>query len=149
MADMLEKLAAGDDKRPRRRDQIDLLLMRLEHLVGMERMVMEMRFRHGLTFRQLELLTGEPRRKIAAGVKGLTERLMAGDYLAIIGHGDRFSEQVLRVAYDHYLLGLGYRRIAAKQQMTTHRVRAILRRLQRWKTQHAGRTGQGSIRNSG
>ena len=139
MSNTVEKIAAGDDMRWRRRDEIDLLLMRLDHLRGVERVLMEMRFRYGLTFKQLELLTGEPRKRIAGRVNRMARELMAGDYLAIVELGDRFSEEVLRVAYDHYLLGLGYRRIAAKQQMTTHQVRVILERLERWKTQRAGR----------
>ena len=142
----MEKMADGDDRRSRRRAEIDLLLMRLEHLVGMERIVMEMRFRQGLTFRQLELLTGQPRRTIAGRVKRLAQQLMAGDYISIVGQGDRFSEEELRVAYDHYLLGLGYRRIAAKREMATRRVRVILARLERWKTHHAEAAGEGPLR---
>lgn len=132
MTEVMEKLAGEDDRRQQRRGQIDRLLDRLEYLEGEERVLLEMRFRHGLTFGQLALLTGHSRKTITGLIRRLARRLVAREYITIVAHGDRFSGEELQVAYDHYLLGMGYRRIAAKRDIKAHQVRLIVRQLHEW-----------------
>lgn len=132
MADVMAKLAAQDDRRDAMIGAVELLLDRLHYLEPEDRTLLEMRFRHGLTYGQLMLLTGQDRKVIGTRVRGLARRLMAGDYIVIVRQRDRFDEQERAVAYDHFLLGMGYRRIAEKRGLGTHRVRQILKRVQRW-----------------
>ena len=138
MVDLVEKLAAGDDRLWQRREEVDRVLGRLDLLEGEERVLLEMRYRHGVTFVQLALLTGQSRMTITARIMGLTQRLMGREYIAISGHSDQFSGEEVQVAYDHYLLGLGYRRIAAKRDLRPFRVRRIVERLREWIERNEG-----------
>jgi len=128
----LENISEAMDQRAVRAGQMDLLRLRLELLEGQEKLLVEAYICHGFSFRQLARLQGVRESKIARQIKGLIQRLMGKEYISIIRNRDRFHACELKVAYDYYLLRLGYRTIAQKRGMSQYQVRKTIGRLKRW-----------------
>ena len=125
----VDKVAYNQDLRSEMVYRVECLQLRLGLLEPDDRVLLEMHLNHQVRFRQLEILTGIPARTLARRAKGLADRLVGEKYISFIRQRERFSEDELQVAYDHYLLGLGYRQIAAKRRIATSQVRLILTRL--------------------
>ena len=109
--------------------RVECLQLRLGLLEPDDRILLEMHLNHQVRFKQLEILTGISARKLARRAKSLADRLAGETYISFVRQRDRFSEADLQVAYDHYILGLGYRQIAGKRRLATSQVRIILKHL--------------------
>ena len=123
---VISTLSEDADIRLRRREEVDVLVSRMGLLRAQDRALLEMQVTHACTYKQLSRLCGLSAQQVARRIKGLIRRLIGQDYITIYRHKERFSESQMEVAYDRYLLGLGYRKIAGKRGIEAHRVRRIL-----------------------
>ena len=136
MTDIFARIAMQHDQRPHRAGQVDYLLSRLNLLEPQDRVLLELHFAHQVNYNQLAHARGTSPKTIARQVRSLTRRLMADDYVALAARMDDFTTEELAVAYDHYLLGLGYRSIARKRQLAQKQARRVIRRLDEWLQKH-------------
>jgi len=67
----------------RHRDQIDLLRSRLNLLNGKDKVMMTMYLENGNSFRQIARLTSVSEARIARRIRGLTKRLIDGQYISV------------------------------------------------------------------
>ena len=123
---MVSTLSDNADIRHRRRDELDLLISRMGLLKAKDRTLLDMQIRHACSYRQLSRLSGLSEEQVSRRNKALIRRLTGHEYITIYRHKECFSETQLLVAYDRYLLGLGYRKIAAKHELEEYPVRRIL-----------------------
>ncbi|MCH9021892.1 MAG: hypothetical protein IID32_03930 [Planctomycetes bacterium] len=126
---MVSTLSDNADIRHRRRDELDLLISRMGLLKAKDRTLLDMQIRHACSYRQLSRLSGLSEEQVSRRNKALIRRLTGHEYITIYRHKECFSETQLLVAYDRYLLGLGYRKIAAKHELEEYPVRRILSEL--------------------
>jgi hypothetical protein len=110
----------------------------IQTLIGMlepyERVVLDLHINHNVTVYQMSVLSGRSQQAIGSLIRRLLSQLAKGHYLMLYRqrHWRHASPKALKVGYDRYLLGMGYRTIAAKRQMSTKEVRQILKRQDRW-----------------
>ena len=105
---------------------MDILVSRMDLLHAPDRVMLEMRVKHGCSYRQLSRLNGLSAQQVARRIRGLIRRLIGPEYIVIYRCKESFSEQQMLAAYDRYLLGLGYRKIAMKRGLEEYKVRRIL-----------------------
>ena len=65
-------------------------------------------------------------------IKRLTQRVMGQSYICFVRQERRFSSGQMALAYDRYILGLGYRAMARKHGLGEWSVRRQIHKLQRW-----------------
>ena len=123
---IVSTLSENADIRHQRRDEVDLLISRMGLLKAQDRALLEMQVKNACTYRQLSRLSGLSEEQVSRRNKGLIRRLTGHEYITIYRHKECFSETQMLVAYDRYLLGLGYRKIAGKHGLGEHPVRRIL-----------------------
>lgn len=126
MGPVLDHVAAGSDGREALQAELEVLRWRMELLQPADRLWLEAYLNEGLSFRRLGELTGVGERTVARRVGSLMRRLGGPEYISVVRQRERFGVEEQAVAYDHFLLGLGYRRIAAKRGLSTRRARAAL-----------------------
>ncbi|MCP4710119.1 MAG: hypothetical protein GY869_15960 [Planctomycetes bacterium] len=129
MMEMLENISVGWDRRGARAAEVAFIEMRLGLLKKVDRLLPELYYSKGLTFREIGQLIGVEERKVARRIRQLKERLLGDEYISIVRRKGEFSAVELEVAYDRYILGLGYRRVAKKRGMGEREVVRIIRRL--------------------
>ena len=112
------------------RDRIDLLRARSGLLEGRDKVLMEMYLANGSSFRQMARVAEVNETTIARKIHGLVKRLVDGQYITCLRNKGRLDALELRVAKDYFLGGLGQRKIAKKQAISTYRVRKILGKIQ-------------------
>jgi hypothetical protein len=127
--EFLDNMAERSDCRRKEVANIDFLLLRMEMLEPGDRVEMEMHFCNNASFSQIAQLSGMSVSTVSRHIKRMAERLLGNDYITIIRNRGDFSRQELNVAYDHFLLGMGYRTIATKRRLGTAVVRRIIRQL--------------------
>ena len=125
----IERLPAQADRRPIRAGELDRLLSRMALLNAEDRLLLEMHLEHGVTYEQMARICGVHPSTVARRVRQITRRLLADEYITIVRHRRQFRPDELAVAYDRYLLALGYRAIARRRQLGTKKVRQIIRHL--------------------
>lgn len=108
---------------------IDVLIARLELLRKSEKALLEAYLQDDVSLRNLAELTKTPVSTISRQIRQLSQRLLHGDYIYVIRNRSRFNEHELKIAYDHYILGQGYRRIARSRRLSEFTVRRQLARL--------------------
>lgn len=113
------------------REQLDLLRSRIQLLTGKDRIVMSMYFENGISFSEIAALCGMSEGRLARRMHAVTKRLMDGRYIACIRNRHRFTLLELGLARDNFLLGLSYRRIAVKRNLSFYRVRKTMTRVKR------------------
>ena len=123
---IISTLSENADIRHRRWDEVDLLISRMGLLKASDRSLLEMQVKHACTYRQLSRISGLSRQQVSRRIKALIRRLTGHEYITIYRHKECFDKTQLEVAYDHYLLGLGYRKIANKRSLEEYPVRRIL-----------------------
>lgn len=128
----LDNLSKHIDHRGEQAEIVDLLRIRMQMLEEDDRILLETYIENNSSFRKLGKLTGSDPRKIARKIKKQIKNLLANQYISIKRQQKQFSQTELVIAYDHYLLGLGYRKIAAKRNLKDSRVRTTLKKLQMW-----------------
>jgi hypothetical protein len=129
MVEFLENMAERSDCRRKEVANIDFLLLRMEMLEPADRVELEMHFCNNASFSQIAQLSGASVNTVSKHIQKLAKRLLGNEYITIIRNRGDFSRQELNVAYDHFLLGMGYRTIAAKRKIGTAVVRRIIRQL--------------------
>jgi DNA-binding transcriptional ArsR family regulator len=129
MVEVLENMAERSDCRRREVANIDFLLLRMEMLEPADRVELEMHYCNNATFGQIAQLAGVSVSTVSRHIQKLTKGLLGNEYITIIRNRRRFSRQELNVAYDHFLLGMGYRSIAVKRRLGTAVVRRIIKQL--------------------
>ena len=127
MGGIFENMAEQSDCRCKEVADIDFLLLRMEMLEPGDRVAMEMHFCHNVSFSQIAKLSGVSVGTVSRRIGKMTERLLADDYITILRNRSDYSRCELDVAYDHFLLGMGYRTIAVKRRLGTSVVRRIIR----------------------
>jgi transposase-like protein len=120
------------DYRGLRSGQVELLQIRLELLETQDRLLLETYFNSNLSFSQIGQLAGINKRSLARRIRLLTGGLLGDEYITIIRHKSGFTHRELIAAYDHYLLGMGYRRIARKRKMSKYYAVKSLEKLSKW-----------------
>lgn len=133
LGSLVERISSDYDSRLSNSTWVDLLRVRLCMLEPRDRVLVEMYINQGVSFVQLSQLSGRPARLISREVHKLIGRLLDNKgYIQIRRKSLLFSRKELALAYDRYLLGLSYRRIAAKRSMTVKRVRRLVGTLDEW-----------------
>ena len=118
--------------RPDAAKRLDLIRLRLDWLVPADRVLLEMYVNQNVSYTQLAQLNGRDVNWVRRRVQKLGDRLLADDYGRIQRKRDLFTPMELRVAYDKYLLGLGYRQIAERRRLGPTVARRISRQLSDW-----------------
>lgn len=113
----------------RHRDQIDLLLSRLNLLNGKDRVMMTMYLENGNSFRQIARLTGVSEARIARRIRGLTKRLIDGQYIVCLRNRNKFSKAQMTIAKNYFLTGLSMRKIAVKRHRSYYHVRETIEKI--------------------
>ncbi len=126
--EMLENISVECDRRGSRAAEVEFIGMRLGLLKKEDRLLPELYYSKGLTFREIGQLMGVEERKVARRIRQLKDRLLGDEYIAIVRHKREFSPLELEVAYDRYILGLGYRKVAKKRGITEREAVRIIRR---------------------
>ena len=127
---VVDNIAVEKDLREYRAGRVELLQLRMGLLEEEGRLLLEMYINHHASYRQLAKLTGLSPRAVSRRVRLMIERLVSGQYMLILRHRGEFSRCEVQVAYDRYLLGLGYRAIGIKRRLGPSTVRTILRHLE-------------------
>ena len=131
-ADIFEHISADYVRQPEQAKQLELVRLRLDWLMPPDRVLLEMYLNQNVSTTQLAAATGLAPQTIRRRMKRLSKRLLADEYVRIQRKRDLFSPRQLAFAYDHFLLGLGYRRIAARRRTSCSVVRRILKQLRDW-----------------
>ena len=122
-----DALIAG---RNRRREQIDLLINRLDLLDGKTKVMMKMHFENGNSFRQIARLLGVSETSIARRIHRISARLLDGKYITCLRNRDRLSQNQLSVAKDYFLSGFSQSKIAERKHWSLYRVGRIIKEIQ-------------------
>jgi len=134
-----------DKFNPRLRDggllaeQIELLQWRMELLAPRDRVLLEAYYRGNLSLRKLGWLCGLSECAVAQRIEKISRRLLKKDYITILRYKKGINSQQRKVAYDHFLLGLGYRTIAGRHKLSYHIVRKTIKSLKQWLTVNEGK----------
>ena len=127
-----------DKFNPRLRDggllaeQIELLQWRMELLAPRDRVLLEAYYRGNLSLRKLGWLCGLSECAVAQRIEKMSLRLLKKDYITILRYKKGINPKQRRVAYDHFLLGLGYQTIADRHKLSYHIVRKTIKSLKQW-----------------
>ena len=115
--------------RGRRREQIDLLLSRLDLLEGRAKVMMKMHFENGNSLRQIAGLLGVSETSIARRIHRISARLLDGRYIACLRNRDRLTENQMSVAKDRFLRGFSQSKIAERKSWSLYRVSRTLKQI--------------------
>jgi len=106
-----------------------LLRSRLNLLNGKDKVMITMYLENGNSFRQIARLTGVSEARIARRIRGLTKRLIDGQYIVCLRNRNKFSKAQMTIARDYFLTGLSIKKIAAKRHKSIYNVRKLLRKI--------------------
>ena len=113
-------------------EQIESLQWRMELLTPRDRVLLEAYYRGNLSLRKLGWLCGLSECTVAQRIEKMSLRLLNKDYITIFRYKKRINPKQRKVAYDHFLLGLGDRTIAARHKLSYHTVRKTIKSLKQW-----------------
>jgi len=116
--------------RGRRREQIDLLLARLDLLDGRAKVMMKMHLENGNSFRQIARLLGVSETSVARRIHRISARLLDGRYIACLRNRERLTEHQMSVAKDRFLRGFSQSKIAERKSWSLYRVSRTLKQIQ-------------------
>ena len=122
-------LQATQETKNRNRDQIDLLRSRLNLLNGKDKVMMTMYLENGNSFRQIARLTGVSEARIARRIRGLTKRLIDGQYIVCLRNRNKFSKAQMTIAKNYFLTGLSMKKIAVKRHRSYYHVRETIEKI--------------------
>jgi len=132
MPDFIERISQQDLHRNLHQQQIDNLLIRLDLLKPQDRLMLEFHYRKNASFKQIASITGKKPQSIARYIGSVTKRLLSQNYIMFLRYSNCFKTRDLEIAYDKFLLGLGYRKIAARQNLTDKQARLKIEKLTSW-----------------
>ena len=95
---------------------------------------------NGVSFRDLAAVSGISEQRIARQIKKQIKRLVGTEYISVLREKDKFNKEELMVAYDRFLLGMSYRKIANKRNMGSGKIRLMVKRLENWTNTNRRRT---------
>ena len=124
-------LQATQETKNRHRDQIDLLRSRLNLLNGKDKVMMTMYLENGNSFRQIARLTGVSEARIARRIRGLTKRLIDGQYIVCLRNRNKFSKAQMTIAKNYFLTGLSMKKIAVKRHRSYYHVHQTIKDIQK------------------
>jgi len=113
-------------------EQVELLQWRMELLAPRDRVLLEAYYRGNLSLRKLGWLCGLSECAVAQRIEKMSLRLLKKDYITILRYKKGINPKQRRVAYDHFLLGLGYQTIADRHKLSYHIVRKTIKSLKQW-----------------
>jgi len=115
----------------RHRDQIDLLRSRLNLLNGKDKVMMTMYLENGNSFRQIARLTSVSEARIARRIRGLTKRLIDGQYILCMRNPHKFTKAQMTIAKDYLLTGLSISKIATKRRRSYYHIHQTIKDIQK------------------
>lgn len=127
-----DNISESQNLLPDRLTEIDFLLLRINLLKPADRAMMETHFANNVSFSQISRLSGIPVSRVSLLIRKMALRLMSDDFVTIIRNKPIFSHLQIEIAYDYYLLALGYRAIADKHRITPRKARDIIKFLNKW-----------------
>jgi len=124
--------SAGHAQRTAERQKFsDLILHRLSWLEEQDRLLLELVYEKGLSYRQIARLTGIRESSISRRVRKLTGRLLNRTYSLCLLHRSELSPMQLCIARNRYVLGKSRRDIACQLRITLYSVDRHLQRLEK------------------
>ena len=132
MTNITTKLTSNFDHRKEWARNAELYQLRVSLFKKEDRLLPKLYFSKGLSFRELSQLSGLEERLVARRIRQITKSLLSDEYITIVRHKSQFSKIELEVAYDRYLLGLGYRKIAKRHDLGVRPTLRIIRKLDFW-----------------
>ena len=106
---------------------LEILYNRIDWLRTKHRRLLYLYYSQGLSFRQLADLINQNPRTLSRHIRKLAKNLVQSPYKTTKRHPSEFTQTEKNIAYDHYLLGLGYRTIATRYNITKHQARTTLK----------------------
>jgi hypothetical protein len=137
--EVIDRYTFKDDRRSIWAEYAEKLTLLTGILESNEKILMDLYFKHNVSVYQLSLLSGRSQKEVRNQIKRLVRELNQGHYPILYQNRDHFGSEKLKVAYDHYLLGLGYRLIAEKRQLPVRVVRRMVRSIDKWVSRHKGK----------
>lgn len=120
--DISDELISAQDGR----NEVDVLLMRVNLLRGPDRALMKMYFEQGSSYGQIAALLGVDEYKISRRIRRITKRLMDGRYLICLRNRASFSAFEMAIAKDYFVRGLSIKKIAQKRRSSFYATRMVL-----------------------
>ena len=109
---------------------INIARLRSELLSGEDKALMQMIFEKGSSFAEIAKLTGQNPSSIARRFRGLVQKLLTKELLALLRHQQVFDSVDVSICRDYFLQGLPQRIIARKLNVSSYRIRRALKTLQ-------------------
>ncbi|MBN1765496.1 MAG: hypothetical protein JW860_09590 [Sedimentisphaerales bacterium] len=128
----MDNLVSDSDNRLERAWEFEKILMRLDLLEPDDRVMVELFLRYEVPITKLSKMLGDDKVKIHRRIRRIIQRLQAPEYIRILRKKDFFARVQLDVAYDHFLLGMGYRPISIKRGISYTQARYIVSNLRQW-----------------
>ena len=132
MANDLKNISENTDYRQAQLRRLDLLSVRMELLAPCDRVLLEMRYKHDVSFEKIATLSGIRASTIAYRTNRMVARLLSDDYINIMRTKENFTRRELEISYDHFLLGLGIKAISAKRGIPRNVVRLSIMQIKNW-----------------
>ena len=129
---VVERVSSEYVVEPIERQYQDMVRLRLDWLVPEDRELLVLYFEQNVSAQQLSVVFGDSVKVIRRRLGKLSSRLIADDYARVVRKRKLFTDEQLLVAYDHLLLGFGYRKVAVRRNMSGHSARKMVRQLDDW-----------------
>ena len=110
-------------------EMADLICRRLYWLDGRDRLLMELVYEKGSSYRQIAVLMKMRQSSVSRRIRKLTQRLTCREYQVCLLHRRELSSQQLSIAKDRFVAGLSRRAIAQRHRISVYRVDHHLRQL--------------------
>lgn len=120
----------GQDRRRLRRDRVERLLQRAEHLSREDRLLIEQVYLHGIAVSDVARLSGKPARTLRRRITGLVQRMNSPLFEFVISHNDLLPPSMRRTADLVVLRGHSLRRASRASGQSLHHTRLHVRSLQ-------------------
>ena len=119
----------GLDRRRLRRDRVERLLERADHLSREDRLLIEQVYRHGIAVSDIGRLSGKPARTLRRRITVLVQRMNSPLFEFVVSHSDLLPTGMRRTAELVVLRGHSLRRASTLSGQSLHHVRLHMRSL--------------------
>ncbi len=114
---------AGVDLRKRRKEQVEMVLSRVEYLRADERSLLLAVLQNGQTAAQVALLTREKVRIVRRRVRLLTGRVLSAEFMHVVRRRQRWSRVRQQVGQMCFVEGKSLREVARVMSLSMYSVR--------------------------